>query len=171
MSLDYSLELQVAVAAVQRACTLTSSVFNKLVKDEKLTKGDKSPVTGECMLYRSWRQPQSSSTVGDFAAQAVVNTILGNAFPSDPIVGEEDSAELRGDEPATVALRQRVIELANQALTADLVLGDNEQWGIGPGKERTEEQLLEAIDRGNYDGGKQGSTLSHWIGWNERLNK
>lgn len=43
----YALEQQVAIAAVSRACSLTSSVFKKLVTAEKVTKGDKSPVTGE----------------------------------------------------------------------------------------------------------------------------
>ena len=47
MSLLYALEKEVAIAAVLRACSSTASVFNKLVKSEKLTKGDKSPVTGE----------------------------------------------------------------------------------------------------------------------------
>jgi 3'(2'), 5'-bisphosphate nucleotidase len=46
MSLSFATEKQVAVAAVRRACRLTSSVFNKLVKNETLTKDDKSPVTG-----------------------------------------------------------------------------------------------------------------------------
>jgi 3'(2'), 5'-bisphosphate nucleotidase len=46
MSLAFMAEQQVAVAAVKRACALTSSVFNKLVKNETLVKGDKSPVTG-----------------------------------------------------------------------------------------------------------------------------
>jgi 3'(2'), 5'-bisphosphate nucleotidase len=46
MSRPYALERQLALSAVRRACALTSSVFNKLVKNETLTKGDKSPVTG-----------------------------------------------------------------------------------------------------------------------------
>ena len=46
MSLAFALEKEVAVSAVLRACQLTSSIFNRLVKDEKLTKDDKSPVTG-----------------------------------------------------------------------------------------------------------------------------
>ena len=46
MSLPYALEKQVAVAAVLRACSLTSSVFENYAKVEKLTKDDKSPVTG-----------------------------------------------------------------------------------------------------------------------------
>ena len=46
MSVAYALEKQVAISAVRRACSLTSSVFNKLVKNETVTKDDKSPVTG-----------------------------------------------------------------------------------------------------------------------------
>ena len=47
MSLLFATERQVAITAVRRACGLTSAVFNKLVKNETLTKGDKSPVTGK----------------------------------------------------------------------------------------------------------------------------
>lgn len=47
MSNAYATEKQLAVAAVRRACTLTSNVFNKLVKNETLTKNDKTPVTGK----------------------------------------------------------------------------------------------------------------------------
>lgn len=46
MSLTFALEKEVAVAAVMRACSLTSSVFNNLIKGETLSKDDKSPVTG-----------------------------------------------------------------------------------------------------------------------------
>ncbi|KAI5836594.1 carbohydrate phosphatase, partial [Schizophyllum commune H4-8] len=63
---------------------------------------------------------------------------------------------LRQDTAASRALKDRIVELANEALTADLALGDKEQWGIGPGKARTPDQLLDAIDRGNYDGGRTG---------------
>ncbi|KAF8962865.1 hypothetical protein BDZ97DRAFT_1702081 [Flammula alnicola] len=137
MSQAYSTEEQVAVAAVRRACHLTSSVFNKLVKNETLTKGDKSPVT-----------------VGDFAAQAVISSILHRAFPADPIVGEEDASDLRVE--SGKGMKDRIIELANEALTAELGLGDSRVWGIGPGEARTEAELLDAIDRGNYDGGNVG---------------
>ena len=83
-----------------------------------------------------------------------MNTVLSNAFPEDNIVGEEDSSDLRPD--ANGQLRERVVELANRALTDELSLGDNVQWGIGPGSERTSEQLLAAIDRGNHEGGRKG---------------
>lgn len=128
---------QVALSAVRRACALTSTVFNKLVKQETLTKDDKSPVT-----------------VADYSAQAVVNTILGRAFPADPIVGEEDANDLRREEADK--LRNRIVELSNEALTAELATGDTAEWGIGPGQERTLEELLDAIDRGNDQGGRIG---------------
>lgn len=140
MSLPYALEKRVALAAVRRACALTSSVFTKLVQTETLTKGDRSPVT-----------------VADYSAQAVVNTILARAFPDDPIVGEEDAADLRKPSPNTETLRRRIVELANEALTAPLTEdGDASGWGIGPGQERTLDELLDAIDRGCDQGGCHG---------------
>ncbi|KAG6852734.1 hypothetical protein C0991_009450 [Blastosporella zonata] len=93
-------------------------------------------------------------TVGDYAAQAVISTILNRAFPADPIVGEEDAAELR--EESGHGLRDRIIELANEAIVGELGLGDNAEWGIGPGQQQTTEQLLDAIDRGNFPGGRTG---------------
>lgn len=94
----------------------------------------------------------TSGSVGDFSAQAVVNTILGRAFPGDEIVGEEDAADLRVESGAE--LRRRVVELANTTLRADLTQGDNEQWGLGPGKEWSTEELLDAVDRGTSQGGR-----------------
>ena len=84
-----------------------------------------------------------------------MNSILERAFPEDKIVGEEDATELR--QQTNEELRNRVCELANEALSGPLAFGDNSQWGIGPGSERDVESLLKAIDRGNYDGGRYGS--------------
>ncbi|KAI0781697.1 3(2),5-bisphosphate nucleotidase HAL2 [Irpex lacteus] len=133
----YAAEKQVAIAAVRRACTLTASVFNKLVKNETLTKDDKSPVT-----------------VGDFSAQAVVNTILGHAFPDDRIVGEEDAADMRAE--SGTELRNRIVQLANEAITAPLQPGEESTWGLGPSHSQSAEQIMDVIDRGNYDGGRTG---------------
>ncbi|KAF7795835.1 hypothetical protein EIP86_007002 [Pleurotus ostreatoroseus] len=133
----YAVEKEVAVAAVRRACTLTASVFNKLVKNETLTKDDKSPVT-----------------VGDYAAQAVINTILTRAFPNDPIVGEEDAADLRQE--SGTALRNRIVELANETITTPLQHGEQATWGLGPDHAQTAEQIMNTIDRGNYAGGRTG---------------
>jgi 3'(2'), 5'-bisphosphate nucleotidase len=67
--------------------------------------------------------------VADYAAQAVINTVLSNAFPDDPIVGEEDASDLRPSsssssssettttkEKESDALRARVVELADDVL-------------------------------------------------------
>ncbi|KAF5366233.1 hypothetical protein D9758_005763 [Tetrapyrgos nigripes] len=147
--MTYDSEKAVAISAVRRACGLTSSVFNRLVQGEKLVKGDKSPVT-----------------VGDFSAQALISTILHNVFPEDPIVGEEDASDLRHDTPEATLLRERVVSLANEALTAPLIplfpssdgeaVIEDASWGIGPSHHQSPTQLLDAIDRGNHEGGRKG---------------
>ncbi|KAI8579175.1 hypothetical protein K450DRAFT_243123 [Umbelopsis ramanniana AG] len=119
-------ERKVAIQAVLQASKVCQSVFKNLVSGETITKNDKSPVT-----------------VADFSAQAVVNTYLGEHFPEDPIVGEEDSKDLRDD--AGKALREKVLELTNG------VFSESEKL--------SEDKLLEAIDRGNYAGGATGR---HW---------
>lgn len=52
--------------------------------------------------------------VADYSAQAVVNSILHESFPADPIVGEEDAKDLRGE--AGRQMREKVLELANSGL-------------------------------------------------------
>jgi 3'(2'), 5'-bisphosphate nucleotidase len=63
-------ERRIGIQAVIKASRLCQNVFNKLVKQQTITKTDSSPVT-----------------VADFGAQAVVNHILFSNFPQDPIVG------------------------------------------------------------------------------------
>jgi len=94
--------------------------------------------------------------VGDFSAQAVVNTILTRAFPDDPIVGEEDAKDLRGNSPGATMLRNRIVDLAIGNLAGELGLGEMEEWGLGPKHTHTPDQLLDAIDRGTYSGGSTG---------------
>jgi 3'(2'), 5'-bisphosphate nucleotidase len=53
-------------------------------------------------------------------------------------------------------MKDRIVGLANEALTAELGLGDNQGWGIGPGQEQPDAELLDAIDRGNFEGGSVG---------------
>ncbi|KAI8647510.1 3',5'-bisphosphate nucleotidase [Parasitella parasitica] len=88
------------------------------------------------------KDDKSPVTVADFSAQAIVNTYLNKEF-EDPIVGEEDSKDLQGD--AGKALREKVFSLTNG------VLDDKEKL--------SEQQILDAIDRGNYIGGHKGR---HW---------
>ena len=92
--------------------------------------------------------------VGDFASQALISSILYRAFPDDPIVGEEDASELRAE--SGKEMKDRIVELANEALTHELEPGDDRSWGIGPGEQQSDAWLLDAIDRGKYEGGRIG---------------
>jgi 3'(2'), 5'-bisphosphate nucleotidase len=116
--------------------------------------------------------------VADYSAQAVINTILSQAFPEDPIVGEEDASDLRAPNEVNQALRARVVELADDIL-AQLPLssspgaaaaaasdsgidsdfgggGERAEWGLG--RRWGADALLKAIDRGNHAGGRSGRT-------------
>jgi 3'(2'), 5'-bisphosphate nucleotidase len=75
-------EIKFALQAARQAALLVRQVQSELVSPS-LTKDDHSPVT-----------------VADFAAQALVGYLLEKAFPSDPMVAEEDSIALRRPEAA-----------------------------------------------------------------------
>jgi 3'(2'), 5'-bisphosphate nucleotidase len=79
---DYSRELHTALSAVRDASFLCRAVQANITP-EVLDKKDNSPVT-----------------VADFGSQAVVCRVVGDAFPTDPIIAEEDSAALRSTENA-----------------------------------------------------------------------
>jgi 3'(2'), 5'-bisphosphate nucleotidase len=115
--------------------------------------------------------------VGDFSAQAVINTILSQAFPDDPIVGEEDATDLCASNEASQALRARVVELADDILaqpprrppassspdsdpSSDVgdVESERAEWGLG--KRWGADALLKAIDRGNHAGGLRSGRAS-----------
>ncbi len=76
-------ELAVAREASRTAAVLCEDVRSEMVSEDTLTKKDRSPVT-----------------VADFGAQAIICRRLQAEFPRDPVVGEEDAAELRTDENA-----------------------------------------------------------------------
>jgi 3'(2'), 5'-bisphosphate nucleotidase len=150
----FSIEKRVAVAAVRRACLVTCTVFNQLVQDntDTLRKEDESPVTGITIRPSNLEaRTDQFRKVGDYAAQAVINTILKNAFPKDPIVGEEGADALRQESNAR--LRDRVVTLATNALNEDLIDGEDAEWGLGAQNELTSAALLKAIDEGNDTGG------------------
>jgi 3'(2'), 5'-bisphosphate nucleotidase len=83
MSSDHERESAVALQAVRRAMAVCRNV-QRGITAQALAKHDDSPVT-----------------VADFASQAVVCRALGEAFPDDPVIAEEDSAALRAPEQAT----------------------------------------------------------------------
>jgi 3'(2'), 5'-bisphosphate nucleotidase len=76
----YQTEKSVAIEAVRAAAKLCESVRHT-ISPEAIEKKDKSPVT-----------------IADFGAQAIICRAISEAFPNDPIVGEEDAAELRTPE-------------------------------------------------------------------------
>jgi 3'(2'), 5'-bisphosphate nucleotidase len=80
MPANFDSELGVAIEAVRRAARVCRSVQEKITPDV-LEKDDRSPVT-----------------VADFASQAVICRAIGATFPSDPIIGEEESSKLRKEE-------------------------------------------------------------------------
>ena len=70
-------ETKFALSIVRQASLLVKQVQAEMVSTA-LTKDDRSPVT-----------------VADFASQALIGRALSETFPNQPLVGEEDSAELR----------------------------------------------------------------------------
>ena len=90
MSGDYQKELDQAIRCVRDAARVCRSVRSEITPGV-LEKKDKSPVT-----------------VADFASQAVVCRALAEAFPNDPVIGEEDAAALR--EGPQAALLGKVAE-------------------------------------------------------------
>ena len=83
---------------------------------------------------------RSPVTVADFGAQAIVSHLLAETFPDDPLVGEEDADALR--EASNASLKQKVIDGVATILPS-----------------LSEDEILNAIDRGTYAGGGQGR---HW---------
>ncbi|MEM1311252.1 MAG: 3'(2'),5'-bisphosphate nucleotidase [Cyanobacteria bacterium P01_H01_bin.153] len=76
----YENELAIAQKAVMAAAKLCATVRQNMVM-EAMEKSDKSPVT-----------------VADYGSQAIICKALSESFPNDPVVGEEDAAELRSPE-------------------------------------------------------------------------
>src|SRR5580704_18618348 len=83
-------ELKVALDAVRAASRICRDVQSKMSADV-FEKEDRSPVT-----------------VADFASQAAICRLIGDAFPADPIIGEEESGALR--RPENGPFLDRVLE-------------------------------------------------------------
>lgn len=96
--------------------------------------------------------------MGDYAAQAVIASLLHTVFPNDPIVGEEDATELRKSESKD--LLHHITTLVNEGLTDERLSYEKEEWGIGMGYDISPREVRDAIDRGNYEGGNTGSACS-----------
>jgi 3'(2'), 5'-bisphosphate nucleotidase len=114
VSQPFEHERAVAAQAVQEAARLCRAVRGSHGPDP-VAKGDKSPVT-----------------VADFGSQALICATLKASFPDDPVMAEEDAAELRS--PDRAAVRDRVVA---------------EVAALRPGSDP--ETVLSWIDHGNLD--------------------
>ncbi|KAF3990608.1 hypothetical protein FT663_01683 [Candidozyma haemuli var. vulneris] len=132
----YAKELKIASLAVKRASVLTKGLSDSIVETSKSgtqIKNDKSPVT-----------------IGDYASQALINHAIKLNFPSDNIVGEEDSKSLKDGSEEANALSKRILDILNEVQQKTQASSDE----LGELKDLTE--VYESIDLGNYEGGSKG---------------
>jgi 3'(2'), 5'-bisphosphate nucleotidase len=87
-------ESPVALAAVRAASLVCRAVRRDFDERLAVSKEDRSPVT-----------------VADLAAQVVVSLALAEALPDDPLMGEEDAAQLRADPVIADGLARAVREV------------------------------------------------------------
>ena len=113
--MPWDAEVEVALAAVRQAASVCRAV-QRDVDPLTLEKKDRSPVT-----------------VADFASQALVARALLEAFPDDPLVGEEDAVALR--EPDNAARREQV--RARVAGEVEASTGDVLRWMLSQGVDQT----------------------------------
>jgi 3'(2'), 5'-bisphosphate nucleotidase len=123
----YERERAVAVRAVRLAARVCQAVRGG-VRPEVLDKKDKSPVT-----------------VADFASQAVVCKALEEAFPHDPIIAEEDAAELKKPENAGLLTEVLAQVRAHVPTLGDLTAAQVCNW-IDRGGTRTHHDRFWTID-------------------------
>ncbi|NJK29884.1 MAG: 3'(2'),5'-bisphosphate nucleotidase [Acaryochloris sp. SU_5_25] len=122
MTMSYEAEKNIAIQAVQAAAQLCAQVRREIVP-AAIQKKDKSPVT-----------------IADFGSQALICRALAAAFPQDPVVGEEDAAELRTPE--------RTKQLAQVSHYVQAIVPD-----------ATAEQVTHWVDHGNGQVGSRYWTL------------
>ena len=135
-------EMRAACEAVRLASMICVETQRTLTSAEKVSKSDDSPVT-----------------VADFAAQALVTSVLEKSHPDIEMVAEESADDLRGDENAP--LLDRVTSLVNKVLlmSTDEENGDAEADKVV--RLMFNEEVADAIDIG----GKTDPTRTgkYWI--------
>lgn len=132
----YAKELEVATLAVKRASLLTKKLSDQIaitLKSGTQIKDDKSPVT-----------------VGDYAAQALINHAIKLNFPLDNIVGEEDSLSLKDGSKEAELLSAKIFEIIKDA--EDQTSSSNDVLGTLTSLEL----VYKGIDFGDYEGGNSG---------------
>jgi 3'(2'), 5'-bisphosphate nucleotidase len=115
--MSYESEKQVAIAATLAAAQLCEQVRREIVPTA-IAKQDRSPVT-----------------IADFGSQALICRALATAFPQDPVIGEEDAAELR--QPAMANILAQVtgyVQTQTGAATPEQVTTwiDHGNGAVGP---------------------------------------
>ena len=119
---------QIAIEAVLKAGELCQQVQAEMVSTDTIQKSDRSPVT-----------------VADFGSQALICKAIGDTYPEDIIVAEEDAQSLRENQ----TLLKRVSEYVNH-----FVVGDAQQQ-----ENISSHKVCEWIDRGNGEIGNSYWTL------------
>ncbi|PSK56000.1 hypothetical protein B9Z65_4878 [Elsinoe australis] len=126
---DFSKELHLAEIAVQKAVLVTKKVLQLVAKGEH-TKKDNTSVS-----------------LADFAAQALLVAAIHSNFPDDTIISEEDTALLR-EKPGLAA---KVWNLVDATRLDD---ADSEAFLHSP---KSQEETLQSINRGGQGfGGSKG---------------
>lgn len=121
----YEKEVEVGVEAVLSAAKLCQSVRANI--PDSMEKEDRSPVT-----------------IADFGSQAVICRALAQAFPNDPVVGEEDATALRSSEMSEQLTQ--VTEYVKQEIPS-VSTDDVTQWiDHGNGKASDRFWTLDPID-------------------------
>lgn len=132
-TMSYKREKQVAITAVAAAA--------KLCEQVRREQGSLTIALGDKLA--SFAKPDSSPvTIADFAAQAVICQALAIAFPSDPVIGEEDAASLRSPTMTerlalvTHYVQAQVPGATSEAVTAWIDWGNGEvesrYWTLDP---------------------------------------
>lgn len=132
----YHKELEIATLAVKRASVLTKDLSDSITQTQQSgtqIKNDKSPVT-----------------VGDYAAQAIINKAIKLNFPNDNIVGEESSASLQDGSEESGNLSKRILEIIDQTQKK------TEKYDDKIGQLNYIKDVFESIDLGQYEGGAKG---------------
>ncbi len=119
----YEKELDVAIEAALKASQLCETVRADI--PDSIEKEDRSPVT-----------------IADFGSQAIICRALGEAFPNDPIVGEEDATALRSSEQSeqlvqvTQYVQQQLPSVSTDDITEWIDYGNGEPadrfWTLDP---------------------------------------
>ncbi|AFZ49653.1 3'(2'),5'-bisphosphate nucleotidase [Dactylococcopsis salina] len=119
----YEKELQVGIEASLSAAKLCQAVRGNI--PDRIEKQDRSPVT-----------------IADFGSQAIICRALAEAFPNDPVVGEEDATALRSSEMSeqlaqvTEYVKQEIPNVSTEDVTQWIDHGNGEPsqrfWTLDP---------------------------------------